>query len=135
MTLLIALENPLETMWSPPPPSLDATFEMFNAHEVVGSHEFMQRINSMVIRAANIVYILAPTPIFPNTPSLLLTTLAMLGVIPPPIWTYLLPAFHAARLFKTPNNMGLIKKANAISSRVQEVVMRVLGKVGGWTCG
>ena len=40
---------------------------------------------------------------------------------------YLLAALHHARLVKTPEEVALIRHANAISSRTHEVVMRVLG--------
>lgn len=139
-TLFIPLEDPLETMWSPPPPSLDAAREMFEAHEVVGGNEFEQRIKSMVAHAGDaVVHILPPIPIFPSIPPLLLTTLAISGVTPPPITTYLLSSLHAARLIKTPYEIMLIREANAISSRAHEVIMRVLGKdmkeVGGKVSG
>lgn len=109
---------------------------MFEAHEIAGSNEFEQRIKNMVAHAGDaVVHILPPTPIFPSIPSLLLTTLAISGVTPPPICTYLLPALHAARLIKTTYEIELIREANAISSRAHEVIMRVLGKdmkeVGG----
>jgi Xaa-Pro dipeptidase len=42
--------------------------------------------------------------------------------------SYLLPALHLARLVKTPTEIELIRKANAISSRAHEVVMRLLGR-------
>lgn len=41
---------------------------------------------------------------------------------------YLLSALHRARLIKTLHEIGAIRKANEISSRAHEVVMRVLGK-------
>ncbi|KAF8606089.1 Creatinase/aminopeptidase [Ceratobasidium sp. AG-I] len=115
--LFISLEDPLTTMWSPPPPSLDAAREVFEAHEVVGSNEFELRIKSMVAHAGDAVaHILSPTPIFPSIPPLLLTTWAISGI-------------------KTPYEIELIREANAISSRAYEVIMRVLGKdmkeVGG----
>lgn len=40
---------------------------------------------------------------------------------------YLLNALHQARLIKTSDELQLIKKANEISSRAHETVMRVLG--------
>jgi Xaa-Pro dipeptidase len=40
---------------------------------------------------------------------------------------HLLPALHRARLIKDESEIALIRKANAISSRAHETVMRVLG--------
>ncbi|KAG6823270.1 hypothetical protein H0H93_003935, partial [Arthromyces matolae] len=40
---------------------------------------------------------------------------------------YLLQALQTARLTKDEHEIGLIRKANEISSRAHEVVMRVLG--------
>lgn len=40
---------------------------------------------------------------------------------------YLLPALHSTRLIKDSYEVAMIRKANDISSRAHEVVMRVLG--------
>ena len=42
--------------------------------------------------------------------------------------SYLISALHLARLIKTPAEIELIRKANAISSRAHEVIMRLLGR-------
>jgi Xaa-Pro dipeptidase len=135
-TLFIPREDPLQAMWSPPPPTLEDVRETHEAHDFAYSDEFGAMITSTAHQAGDaVVHILPHTPLFPHIPATILTALAVAGFTPPPIITFLLPSIHAARLIKTPYEIGLIREANAISSRAHEVIMRVLGKdvkeVGG----
>ncbi|KAG8743391.1 hypothetical protein FRC10_012117 [Ceratobasidium sp. 414] len=135
-TLFLPREDPLETMWSPPPPTLQAARETHDVHEVAYTDEFTAKITSTVQEVGSaVIHIIPHTAQFPNIPAPVLTALAVAGLTPPPITMYLLPALHSARLTKTPYEIELIRKANAISSRAHEVIMRVLGKdmkeVGG----
>ncbi|KAG8713598.1 hypothetical protein FRC08_013064 [Ceratobasidium sp. 394] len=128
-TLFLPREDPLETMWSPPPPTLDAARETHEAHELAYNDEFTAKITSTVQTVGSaVIHILPPAAQFPNIPARVLTALAVEGLTPPPINMFLLPALHAARLTKTPYEIELIREANAISSRAHEVIMRVLGK-------
>ncbi|KAG8777538.1 hypothetical protein FRC12_000325, partial [Ceratobasidium sp. 428] len=135
-TLFLPREDPLETMWSPPPPTLEAARKTHDSHDFAYTDEFGAKITSTVQEVgAAVIHILPHTAQFPNIPSPVLTALAVAGLTPPPVISYLLPSLHAARLIKTPYEIDLIREANAISSRAHEVIMRVLGKdmkeVGG----
>ncbi|CAE7212026.1 unnamed protein product [Rhizoctonia solani] len=134
-TLFIPREDPLETMWSPPPPTLEAARSTHETDVLAYSDQFEAQIADAVKSGETVVHILPQTNQFPNLPAALLAALSTSGVTPPPTIKYLLPALHAARLIKSEYEIELIRQANAISSRAHEVIMRVLGKdmkeVGG----
>jgi Xaa-Pro dipeptidase len=135
-TLFIPREDPLETMWSPPPPTLEAARATHESDQIAYSDELDTHAANAVQQAGeSILHILPQTALFPNIPASLLTALSASRLTSPPTIRYLLPALHAARLIKTPYEIELIREANAISSRAHEVIMRVLGKdskeVGG----
>ncbi|KAL5631811.1 hypothetical protein ACGC1H_000010 [Rhizoctonia solani] len=134
-TLFIPREDPLETMWSPPPPTLEAARSAHETDAIAYSDEFETHVAGVIKTGETIVHILPQTAQFPNLPVVLIAALSTSGVTPPPMIKYLLPALHSARLIKTDYELELIRKANAISSRAHEVIMRVLGKdvkeVGG----
>ncbi|CAE6452656.1 unnamed protein product [Rhizoctonia solani] len=134
-TLFIPREDPLETMWSPPPPTLETARSTHESDAIAHSDEFEMHVAGAIKPGETIVHILPQTAQFPNLPVVLIAALSTSGVTPPPMIKYLLPALHSARLIKTDYELELIRKANAISSRAHEVIMRVLGKdmkeVGG----
>ncbi|CAE6485805.1 unnamed protein product [Rhizoctonia solani] len=134
-TLYIPREDPLETMWSPPPPTLDAARSTHEADVIAYSDEFEAQVAEAVKSGETVVHILPQTAQFPNISVVLLAALSTSGIASPPVIKYLLPALHSARLIKTEYEIELIRQANAISSRAHEVIMRVLGKdvneVGG----
>ncbi|KAJ1305689.1 hypothetical protein OPQ81_010427 [Rhizoctonia solani] len=134
-TLFIPREDPLETMWSPPPPTLEAARSTHEADVIAYSDEFEKHLADVVKSGETIVHILPQTVQFPNLPVTLLAGLSTSAGTPPSKINYLLPALHSARLIKTDYEIELIRQANAISSRAHEVIMRVLGKdvneVGG----
>lgn len=134
-TLFIPREDPLETMWSPPPPTLEAARTTHDSDLIAHSDELDTYVANAVQAGGSIVHILPQTSQFPNIPGSLLTAISTSALILPPAIKYLLPALHTARLVKTPYEIELIREANAISSRAHEVIMRVLGKdmreVGG----
>lgn len=137
-TLFIPREDPLETMWSPPPPTVEVARETHQSDNIAYSDELDTNVAATVQSAGvSVVHILPQTVLFPNIPATLLAALStsVAGLTSPPSIRYLLPALHAARLIKTPYEIELIREANAISSRAHEVIMRVLGKdqkeVGG----
>ncbi|KAG9086572.1 hypothetical protein FRC07_013055, partial [Ceratobasidium sp. 392] len=128
-TLFIPREDPLETMWSPPPPTLEAARKTHNCHDFAYTDEFETKVaNTVQELGSAAIHVLPQTEQFPHIPPFVLTALAVGDSTPSPIITYLLPALHAARLIKTPYEIDLIREANAISSRAHEVIMRVLGK-------
>ncbi|CAE6516348.1 unnamed protein product [Rhizoctonia solani] len=134
-TLFIPREDPLETMWSPPPPTLEAARSTHEADLIAYSDEFETQVAGAIKSGETLVHVLPQTAQFPNLPAVLLVALSTSVVAPPPAIKYLLPALHSARLIKTDYELELIRQANAISSRAHEVIMRVLGKdmneVGG----
>ncbi|KAG8712866.1 hypothetical protein FRC11_013968 [Ceratobasidium sp. 423] len=134
-TLFIPREDPLETMWSPPPPTLEAARSTHEADVIAYSDEFEKRAADAVKAGETIVHVLPQTIQFPALPATLLAALSTTGATPPSEIRYLLPALHSTRLIKDEYEIELIRQANAISSRAHEVIMRVLGKdvteVGG----
>lgn len=110
-----------DIMWSVPPPTLQVASQ---THDVTGVDH---------------------TEAIPNAIQKLIKTYpeALLHILPedPPFFPineytgnvpatdlYLLKALHRARLIKTDEELNAIRKANEISSRAHEVVMRVLGQ-------
>ncbi|KAG8941342.1 hypothetical protein FRC04_004588 [Tulasnella sp. 424] len=122
--LFIPREDPLETMWSPPPPTLQAATETLDAHSIKYTDDFLSTLTTIVAQCPDaLIHTLPTSPLFP---SLAKNFSANFGGSTTS--AYLLPALHLARLIKTPYEIELIRKANAISSRAHEVIMRVLGK-------
>ncbi|KAF8316368.1 Creatinase/aminopeptidase [Clavulina sp. PMI_390] len=125
-TLMIPKEDPLETMWSPPPPTLQAA---------KGSHPSISKIDYTESLTDNLAAVLKQFPnaivhTLPDEPSSPFPRLtsAFTEVSKNHTSKYLLSAIHQARLIKTSFEIELIRKANAISSRAHETIMRLLGK-------
>ncbi|KZO93330.1 Creatinase/aminopeptidase [Calocera viscosa TUFC12733] len=128
-TLFVPEEDPLEVLWSPAPPSLE---EAEKAHDA-----------SCVKPTSVLPHLLAD--LLGATPEALLHTLPSSPAPFPPLpeavhslasshgstAAYLLPALHRSRLLKDPHEVARIRKANAISSRAHELVMRLLGTYAG----
>ncbi|KAH9024869.1 Creatinase/aminopeptidase [Lactarius pseudohatsudake] len=144
-TLFIPEAEPADLMWSVPPPTLDAARKTYNVTDVVYTSSFASLLANVgrkalaqtsgtsdgnpfvhaisptlaAVTGGPIVHTLPETAQFPALPS-----------FPPAMrqsTTYLLSALHRARLAKSAAEIALIRRANAISSRAHEVVMRVLG--------
>ena len=119
--LFIPHEDPLETLWSPAPPNLEEARAIFDATTIGFTKDFAQSLKETLNRFMHcFVHTLPDSPQYPvhavdleqkQTSS-----------------QYLLTALHQARLTKYEYEIGLIKKANDISSRAHEVVMRLLGQ-------
>lgn len=122
--LFIPREDPLETMWSPPPPTLQAATDMLDAHSVKYTDDFLSTLTTIVAQCPDAL--IHTLPAIPQFPSLSKNFASNFGGSTTA--AYLLSALHLARLIKTPYEIELIRKANAISSRAHEVIMRVLGK-------
>ncbi|KAH8980061.1 Creatinase/aminopeptidase [Lactarius akahatsu] len=149
-TLFIPEAEPADLMWSVPPPTLDAARDIYNVTDVLytssftsslaaalqaakagrkhtsgtpGGSPFAHAITAAAMTAGTIfhphVHTLPQTTQFPTLPSFP-HTVRILS-------TYLLSALHRARLTKSAAEIAHIRRANAISSRAHEVVMRVLG--------
>ncbi|KAH9047102.1 Creatinase/aminopeptidase [Lactarius hengduanensis] len=149
-TLFIPEAEPADLMWSVPPPTLDAARETYNVTDVLYTSSFASSL-AAVLQAAKAgrkhtsgtpggspfvhaftaaamtagttfhphVHTLPQTAQFPTLPSFPHTVRKLTS--------YLLSALHRARLTKSAAEIAHIRRANAISSRAHEVVMRVLG--------
>ncbi|KIM31406.1 hypothetical protein M408DRAFT_327626 [Serendipita vermifera MAFF 305830] len=118
--LFIPHEDPLETLWSPAPPSLQEARQLFDATTIGFTKDFTPRLKEVLDGLSNcLVHTLPASPQFPE----LAVDLKQ--------WQtsdeYLLTALHQARLTKDAYEIELIRKANDISSRAHELVMRMLG--------
>lgn len=119
--LFIPHEDPLETLWSPAPPNLEEARRVFDATTIGFTKDFTQTMKDIMSGLTNcLVHTLPNSPQFPEHA-------VDLGG-----WQtndeYLLTALHQARLTKDEYEIELIKKANDISSRAHELVMRLLGQ-------
>ncbi|TFY78365.1 hypothetical protein EWM64_g5647 [Hericium alpestre] len=126
-SLFIPPIEPVDLMWSVPPPTLEAARETHDATTVAHTTDFSNAIVTALAAHPNaVLHTLPGTPEFPTLPA----QYADLVQSSPNMTrtdVYLLPALHRARLIKTPAEIDRIRKANQISSRAHEVVMRVLG--------
>lgn len=113
-------------MWSPPPPSLDAAQKSHPSFSSIQYTELVEDfVDELLKRFPDAVLHTLPfdsSSPFPKLPSFFAQKEGKYTS------EFLLPALHKARLIKTPFEIELIRKANAISSRAHEVIMRLLGK-------
>lgn len=114
-------------MWSVPPPSLEeatATHDVTRIDHPAALADSIQELIKAFPGA--LVHTLPSSPLFPIIPSQY--TAAFLAGDVKVTEDYLLAALHRARLVKDAEEIALIRRANEISSRAHEVVMRVLGQ-------
>lgn len=112
-------------MWSIPPPTIPEAGKTHNVSNILHTESLSSSFTSAITAAPDaLVHILPQTAQFPALPLALLA-----GAIHSlsPSDAYLLPALHRARLTKSDAEVQRIRRANDISSRAHEVVMRVLG--------
>ncbi|KDQ21890.1 hypothetical protein BOTBODRAFT_169072 [Botryobasidium botryosum FD-172 SS1] len=124
-TLLIPKEDPLETLWSLPPPTLQEAAHTHEADAFNYTSSLIPTLDKLLSSGTSsaVLHVL-PAKLFPPLPTELLESkYASLATS-----EYLLPALHKARLIKTPYEIELMRTANGISSRAHEVVMRLLGR-------
>ncbi|KAH9929163.1 Creatinase/aminopeptidase [Fomitopsis serialis] len=105
-----------DLMWSVPPPTAEEASKLYQA-----TPEQMK-----AYPGATFHVLPKGSPLFPILPAQY--TALILPPHAPATDEYLLPALHRARLTKDAGEIEAIRKANAISSRAHEVVMRVLGR-------
>jgi Xaa-Pro dipeptidase len=131
--MFIPKADPLDIMWSIPPPSLD---EAAKTHDVTRIHHttaLSSAITQLMKDFPDALFHTLPrnSPLFPTLPEeypqLILTGGDSPGTGPAVTDAYLLLAIHRARLIKSEFEIAEMKRANEISSRAHEVVMRVLG--------
>lgn len=128
MNLFIPKAELDDMMWSIPPPSKEDAAAMFDVGNVRYLEELPGAIKELVKAFPDALFHTLPrnSPLFPDLPEEhVASILRNDGGISD---QFLLPALHRARLTKDAYEIELIRKANAISSRAHEVVMRVLGK-------
>jgi Xaa-Pro dipeptidase len=126
-TTLYIFEPTLEDLlWSPAPPTLQEAHDMYAVDEIEHPPELVAAI--LRLPQGTIIHLLPETDKFPNISASEVDGLkAALQSAPTKTTEYLLPALHRTRLIKDPYEIAMIRKANAISSRAHEVIMRVLG--------
>ncbi|PVG02478.1 putative prolidase [Serendipita vermifera] len=121
--LFIPEEDPLEVLWSPAPPSLAQAGDLYDVTNIGFSKDFTTSLTTVTSNITNhMIHVLPSSPLFPSQPTEVTSCLGSATS------QYLLDALHQVRLIKDEYEIGLIKKANDISSRAHEVVMRLLGE-------
>ncbi|KAG8848877.1 hypothetical protein FRB96_001009 [Tulasnella sp. 330] len=122
--LFIPKDDPLVTMWTPPPPTLVAASETYDFGSVQCTSDLISAATTFLAEYRDtVIHTLPQTAQFPAPSPEFVKSF---GSSSTP--AYLLSALSLARLIKTPHEIELIRKANAISSRAHEVVMRLLGR-------
>ncbi|KAJ3755989.1 metallopeptidase family M24-domain-containing protein [Lentinula raphanica] len=120
-----------DMMWSVPPPSPEAAKQTHDVTRIDHPAAVPNAIQVLLKAFPDALFHTLPrgSPLFPTIPAEF-TELVMssenkdAGISD----LFLLPALHQARLIKDQQEIDWIRKANEISSRAHEVVMRVLGK-------
>lgn len=124
--LFIPQAEPADLMWSVPPPTIAEASTQLEATRIAYVPALTEALIKLRKALPDALFHVLPrgSPLFP----VLSSTYTQL--VPPEATTdaYLLPALHRARLIKTEHEITQIRKANEISSRAHEVVMRLLGK-------
>ncbi|KAG9031407.1 hypothetical protein FRB95_002771 [Tulasnella sp. JGI-2019a] len=122
--LFIPKDDPLVTMWTPPPPTLAAASENYDFRSVQLTSDLISVATTFLAGYRDTI--IHTLPQATQFPALSTEFLKSFGSSSTP--AYLLSALSLSRLIKTPHEIELIRKANAISSRAHEVVMRLLGR-------
>ena len=128
--LFVPRADPLETMWSVAPPTLEESEEMFDSDKIAYLEEVDETIKRVVKEADKtgkeiIIHTLPLTLEFPALPEIL-SSLESKSVKRDT--ELLLDAVQIARLTKDEYEIDLIREANRISSGAHEVLMRELGR-------
>lgn len=113
-------------MWSPPPPTLNAAKGIYDATSLGYTSQLATVLHKLLSAHSDAVFHTLPkgTNLFPVLrPEFSSGQLADLNTE-----QYFLTAIHRARLIKTDAEIALMRRANQISSRAHEVVMRLLGQ-------
>lgn len=121
-TLFIPPADPLETMWSVAPPTLDDARNRFDAGEYKATTDIASALSQLPSDVT--IHTLPVTHEFPPLPSAVNEVLQKAKHSS----EHLRTALHIARLTKTEEEIDLIRKANAITSGAHEVLMRELGR-------
>lgn len=111
-------------MWSIPPPSIEEASQTHDASRVAYLADLTEALLNFGKAFPDAIFHTLPigSPLFPEIKG----DISKLKLSPTD--QYLLPALHQARLIKSEYEITQIRKANEISSRAHEVVMRTLGR-------
>lgn len=120
-TLFIPPADPLVTMWSVGPPTIEEAASRFDAGSIKATTDLESALSSL---GEVTLHTLPVTHEFPPLPESV-NALASKGKH---TTEYLRRALHLARLTKTDGEIELMRKANAITSGAHEVLMRELGR-------
>ncbi|BEI79503.1 hypothetical protein CcaverHIS002_0100320 [Cutaneotrichosporon cavernicola] len=120
-TLFVPPADPLETMWSIPPPTLEDAAVRFDAGAIRSTTELEAQLAQL---GDATIHTLPVTHEFPPLPSSVLDAFKKQKHST----EHLRRAFHLTRLTKTAEELELMRKANGITSGAHEVLMRELGR-------
>ena len=116
-----------DLMWSVPPPSLEEASALYDSTRIAHPAALPDAIQEQIKAFPGaIVHTLPTSPLFPKIAGEYTAVFAAANINIAE--DYLLSALHRARLIKDAEEIELIRRANAISSRAHETVMRVLGQ-------
>ncbi|KAI0275799.1 Creatinase/aminopeptidase [Russula aff. rugulosa BPL654] len=125
ITLFIPDAHPADLMWTVPPPTIPEARETYNVSNVLHTESFPSSFVSALNAAPDaLVHTLPQISQFPALPPTLFADASHSSSSSD---AYLLSALHRARLTKSDAEVQRVRRANEISSRAHEVVMRVLG--------
>ncbi|KAH9946587.1 Creatinase/aminopeptidase [Amylocystis lapponica] len=126
--LFIPKTEPADLMWSVPPPSLEEAAGAYQVTRVAHPDTFIDTLQEKLkaLPDASVHVLPLDSSPFPALPQNLARTVFKANMTITD--RLLLPALHRARLTKDATEIDEIRRANAISSRAHEVVMRVLGQ-------
>ncbi|KAG0708512.1 Creatinase/aminopeptidase [Suillus ampliporus] len=118
-----------DLMWSVPPPTIEEAKQLFDVTDIAYSSELQSAIDSLLGSHPEAVFHTLPrnSPLFPVLPEEYMATIVA-SETHTATDAYLLSSIHRTRLIKDENEITMLRRANDISSRAHETVMRVLGK-------
>ena len=131
--LFIPEAEPVDLLWSVPPPSLEEAKKAYDVTNVQHTSAFVSTIESLLKARPNALIHVLPMdlPVFPKLPkeyAQAISTTDDRGFGFSVTDAFLLAALQNTRIIKDEEEVALMRQANQISSRAHEVVMRVLGK-------
>ena len=123
--LFIPQAEPADLMWSVPPPSLKEADELYSVSRIAHTPALLGSLMTFTEAFPDaIIHSLPQSNLFPVINEDILSVFKKRSNTN----AYLLSALHKARLIKTEFEIASIRKANEISSRAHEVIMRLLGQ-------
>ncbi|ORX37716.1 metallopeptidase family M24-domain-containing protein [Kockovaella imperatae] len=129
--LFIPAADPLETMWSVAPPTMQQAKDTFEHDDISYVSELVTTIKTFKKSGNVVMHLMPDTTQFPARPEAAFKDVSGIDLCD----KYLLEAFHTARIIKDAAEVALIREANRISSRAHEVLMKELGRFAGKRAG